>query len=529
MYSQIISGSLYVLTSEQVIVETDLSPGLPAFNVVGLPDTTVKESKERIRAAIVNSGYKFPAKRIIINLSPASTRKEGTHFDLPIALGVMAAVGYIAKEKVSEFAFLGELSLDGRVNRIDGALPLVIGLRNQGIEKIILPMDNAEEAAAIVDVKLYPVCHLNEITAFFENRMKISPFKKRRSDTKKKNLINLDFRDVAGHENVKRALQISAAASHNLLMIGPPGSGKTMMAKRMPGILPDLTYNEKLEITKIYSIAGKLTPDCPIIEERPFRSPHHTISGPALVGGGASPKPGEVSLAHFGVLFLDELPEFNRNILEMLRQPIEDERVDINRNKGSVSYPAKFMLLASMNPCPCGYYGDSTHECTCSHIQIRNYLSKISGPLIDRFDMHIEIMPVKYRDLEYMKLLEPENSELGCLSEKAVNSLYKDSATMKSEIELARQIQLERYKSENISYNSQLSPSHIKKYCTLDKETKKMLEDAFTRLSLSARAYYKIIKMGRTIADLEGAERIKVMHIAEAIQYRNLDKMYRGL
>lgn len=529
MYSQILSGSLYGLNSEQVIVETDLSPGLPAFNVVGLPDTTVKESKERIRAAIVNSGYKFPAKRIIINLSPAGTRKEGTHFDLPIALGVMASVGYIDKEKASKFAFLGELSLDGRVNRINGALPLVIGLRNQGIENIILPMDNAEEAAAIVDVKLYPVNHLNEIAEFFQNKIKISQYKKSNIDTKKKNRVILDFNDVAGHDNIKRALQISAAASHNLLMIGPPGSGKTMMAKRVPGILPDLTYEEKLEITKIYSIIGKLTPDCPIITERPFRTPHHTISGPALVGGGASPKPGEVSLAHFGVLFPDELPEFNRNTLEMLRQPIEDERVVISRNRGSVSYPAKFMLLASMNPCPCGYYGDPAHECTCSHIQIRNYLSKISGPLMDRFDMHIEVMPVQYRDLEYMELLEPENPEFRHISDKAAISLSKDSATMKSEVESARQIQLERYKSENISYNSQLSPGQIKKYCTLDKETKKMLEDAFTRLSLSARAYNKIIKMGRTIADLEGAEKIRSMHIAEAIQYRSLDKMYRGL
>ncbi|MDD4564209.1 MAG: YifB family Mg chelatase-like AAA ATPase [Eubacteriales bacterium] len=383
MYSQIVSGSLYGLASEQVIVETDLSPGLPAFNVVGLPDTTVKESKERIRAAIVNSGYKFPAKRIIINLSPAGTKKEGTHFDLPIALGVMTSAGYIEKEKINDFAFLGELSLDGRVNRINGALPLVIGLRNQGIEKIILPMDNAEEASAIVDVKLYPVDHLNEITAFFENRIKILPFKKNNFDPVKKNQERLDFSDVAGQENIKRALQISAAASHNVLLIGPPGSGKTMMAKRMPGILPDLTYEEKLEVTKIYSIAGELSADCPIIAERPFRSPHHTISGAALVGGGSSPKPGEVSLAHFGVLFLDELPEFNRNILQMLRQPMEDERVVISRMKGTVSYPSKFMLLASMNPCPCGYYGDPTHECTCSLIQIRHYLSKISGPLMD--------------------------------------------------------------------------------------------------------------------------------------------------
>lgn len=441
----------------------------------------------------------------------------------------MASVGYIDKEKIGDFAFLGELSLDGRVNRINGALPLVIGLRNQGIEKIILPMDNVDEASAVVDMRLYPVTHLNEIVAFIENRIEILPYKKGNFLTIKKKQVCSDFNDVAGQENVKRALQISAAGSHNLLMIGPPGSGKTMMARRMPGILPGLTYEEKLEVTKIYSIAGELTSDCPIISERPFRSPHHNITGSALVGGGVNPKPGEVSLAHFGVLFLDELPEFNRNVLEMLRQPIEDERVVISRIKGTVSYPAKFILLASMNPCPCGYYGDPTHECTCSYIQIRHYLSKISGPLIDRFDMHIEIMPVKYRDLAYMEFPDSENLNVETSSEKAIHPLPKNSATMKSEVELARQIQLERYQSENISYNSQLSPGQIKKYCALDRDTKKMLEEAFIKLSLSARAYNKIIRMGRTIADLEGSEKIGIMHIAEAIQYRSADKMYKGL
>jgi len=319
---------------------------------------------------------------------------------------------------------------------------------------------------------------------------------------------------------VKRALQIAAAASHNVLMIGPPGAGKTMMARRMSGILPAMTYEEKLEVTKIYSIAGELTPDHPMITARPFRSPHHTISGAALVGGGSSPKPGEVSLAHFGVLFLDELPEFNRFVLEMLRQPLEDERVTISRIKGTTSFPSKFMLLASMNPCPCGYYGDSTHECTCSPNQIRNYLSKISGPLMDRFDMHIEIMPVKYKELAEMESLDADAPS---------RIPVRNSAVMRQEVEAARQIQLERYQGEEISYNSQLTPGLMKKYCALDRETKKLLETAFHQLSLSARAHNKIIKMGRTIADMEGAEKIGIRHIAEAVQYRSLDKMYRGL
>lgn len=520
MYSQVISGTLYGLASEQVIVETDLSAGLPVFNVVGLPDATVRESKERIRAAIINSGFKFPAKRITINLAPAGTKKEGTHFDLPIAIGVMTSAGFIEKKRTTGFAFLGELSLDGSVNRINGALPLVIGLRNQGIEKIILPKANAEEASAIDDVLLYPAGNLKDIAAYFDKEQEIPPYEKSKKVQPKMIRDELDFSDVAGQESVKRALQIAAAASHNVLLIGSPGAGKTMMARRMSGILPAMTYEEKLEVTKIYSIAGELSDHRPMITARPFRSPHHTISGAALIGGGTSPKPGEVSLAHYGVLFLDELPEFNRYVLEMLRQPLEDERVTISRIKGTTSFPSKFMLLASMNPCPCGYYGDPAHECTCSPTQIRNYLSKISGPLLDRIDMHIEIMPVKYREL----------AEIEDLDGNAPKSMpVRNSECMRQEVETARQIQLKRYQEEEISYNSQLTPGLIRKYCALDKETKKLMETAFQQLSLSARAHHKIIKMGRTIADMEGAEKIGVRHIAEAIRYRSLDKMYRGL
>lgn len=520
MYSQIRSGALYGINSEQVIVETDLSPGLPAFNVVGLPDTTVKESKERIRAAIINSGYKFPAKRITINLAPAGTKKEGTHFDLPIAIGIMSSIGLIKEELTKKFAFLGELSLDGSVNRINGVLPLVIGLRNQGIVKIILPQANAEEASAIDDILIYPASHLGDIVAHFDGDFAILAYKKKNKGQIVKIRDDMDFSDVAGQECVKRALQIAAAASHNVLLIGPPGAGKTMMAKRMPGILPAMTYEEKLEVTKIYSIAGELSDNHPMIMTRPFRSPHHTITGSALIGGGRSPKPGEVSLAHFGVLFLDELPEFNRYVLEMLRQPLEDERVTISRSLGTAAFPAKFMLLASMNPCPCGYYGDPTHECTCTHVQIRNYLSKISGPLMDRIDMHIEIMPVQYKELADMEGLNEELQKL---------LPVRNSKIMRQEVEAARQVQIERYKDEEISYNSQLTPGLMKKYCALNTEAKKLMEAAFNRLSLSARAHNKIIKMGRTIADMEGMEQIGAKHLAEAIRYRSLDKIYRGL
>jgi len=510
MFSKILSGSLYGLNAGIVAVEADLSGGLPAFQVVGLPDASVRESKERIRAAIRNAGFVFPTKKITINLSPANTRKEGTQFDLPIAAGILSASGQLnIGSRFESFACLGELSLDGRVKSIKGALPLVIGLRNAGVTDMILPSGNISEASIVDHVRLYPVTDLSEVAGIISGSEKREPCIAHSAAACAPSGEAADFGDVAGQESVKRALQIAAAAFHNILMIGSPGSGKTMMANRLPSILPPLSYDEKLEITQIYSIAGELTDRMPVIDWRQFRSPHHSISRSALVGGGMGPKPGEISLAHHGVLFLDELPEFDRRVLEALRQPMENERVSISRSAGVVSYPSKFLFAASMNPCPCGYYGDGLHECTCTASQISNYMAKISGPLMDRIDIHIEVPTPGF-------------------SELCGASGQKSSADMREDVARALDIQHERYINEEITYNSQLTPALIRKYCVLDMETRKLLEGAFTRLKLSARAYTKIIRLSRTIADLEGEEDIRVEHVAEAIGYRSLDRRFKA-
>ncbi|MCF6185190.1 MAG: YifB family Mg chelatase-like AAA ATPase [Bacteroidales bacterium] len=490
-----------------ITVEVNVSRGAN-FYLVGLPDAAVKESQQRIESALRQHGYKIPGKKVVINMAPADIRKEGSAYDLTLAVGILAASEQINASEIDKYVIMGELSLDGTLQPIKGVLPIAINARSENFKGFILPKENAKEAAVVNKLEVYGVENIKEVIDFFEGKTEL---KQTIVDTRKEfyenvNNTDLDFIDVKGQENVKRALEIAAAGGHNIIMIGPPGAGKTMISKRIPGILPPLTLNEALETTKIHSVAGKTEKNTSLITKRPFRSPHHTISDVALVGGGQFPQPGEISLAHNGVLFLDELPEFKRTVLEVMRQPLEDRKITISRAKFTVEYPASFMLIASMNPCPCGYYNHPDRECVCSAGAVQKYLNKISGPLLDRIDIHIEVVPVPFG-----KLSETEAGE--------------NSETVRKRVIAAREIQEKRFKDyKEIHSNAQMSSKMMREFCEIDQAGSSLLKNAMERLGLSARAYDRILKVSRTIADLDSSEKIKTEHLAEAIQYRSLDR-----
>ncbi|MBN2788746.1 MAG: YifB family Mg chelatase-like AAA ATPase [Candidatus Delongbacteria bacterium] len=508
MISKIRSAAVLGLDAFEIEVETHLERGLPGLSIVGLPDTAVKESKDRINAAIKNSAYDFPVKRIIINLAPADIKKEGSSYDLPIAIAILTASDQIENKNINDYIFLGELALDGVLRPIKGALPIAILGELKNYKGIILPKENAYEAAVIGGVDILPAESLKQVVNFINGDEKIEPLKINIEDMFEEfNKWDIDFYEVKGQYHVKRALEIAAAGGHNLIMIGPPGSGKSMLSKRFATILPNMTLPEALETTKIYSVAGLLPHNKALMATRPFRSPHHSISDAALVGGGRIPKPGEISLAHHGVLFLDELPEFKKNVLEVMRQPLEDREVTIARAASTLKFPASFVMVAAMNPCPCGYYGDPSRDCTCGASKIKSYLSKISGPLLDRIDIHIEVPAVKYDELA-----QKEDGE--------------KSEDIRKRVIFAREIQLKRYADLDIFSNASMNQKHIKKYCQLDTASEKILKRAIESLSLSARAYNRILKVSRTIADLDGKTDIEITHVSEAIQYRSLDRKY---